>query len=144
LLQTQEVNRIRDSVVEHSLDEKKERLGALKKAADEIFTPAATMKLALLSKVWGYDALYESCKARIIADPVPHCSSPLWKSPVLDNGLSKEVLVTLPAHTVIAIDALQPPASHVPKETTARELLLRRKVRHAAAAVAAMRCDVLS
>jgi hypothetical protein len=30
----------------------------LKKAADDIFVPPATMKLALLGKVWGYDALY--------------------------------------------------------------------------------------
>jgi hypothetical protein len=30
----------------------------LKKAADDIFVPSATMKLALLGKVWAYDALY--------------------------------------------------------------------------------------
>ena len=78
--------------------------------------------------MWGYDALYESCKTRIISDPLPHCASPLWKSALLDNSLAKEMLVALPAETVIAIDALQPPACHVPKETTGRELLLRRKV----------------
>jgi hypothetical protein len=56
-LQIQEVNRIRDSVVEHSLVDKKDKLSALKKAADEIFAPAATMKLALLGKVRDCDGM---------------------------------------------------------------------------------------
>ncbi len=85
------------------------------------------MKLALIAKVWCYDALYDSCKARIIADPLSHVSSPLWKSQVLNAGvpelrtfffpvidmltlgLTTEVLVALPAHTVIAIDEMKLP-----------------------------------
>ena len=95
------------------------------------------MKLALIAKVWGYDALYDSCKARIIADPLSHVSSPLWKSqvltagvpelrafisPVIDVltlGLTTEVLVALPAQTVIAIDDMKQPQvcleKHSPK-----------------------------
>ena len=70
----------------YSVNDKNDKLTALKKAADEIFVPAATMKLALLGKVWGYDALYESCRVRIIADPLSHASSPMWKSPLLIAG----------------------------------------------------------
>jgi hypothetical protein len=77
---------------------------------------------------WGR---YESCKTRIIADPMPHVSSPLWKSALfcpgrgnyfgcfrrfffavvkyLVAGLVTEVLVAVPAQTVIAINELQPP-----------------------------------
>ncbi len=75
-----------NNLARYSLNDKNDKLSALKKVADEIFVPAATMKLALLGKVWGYDALYESCKARIIADPLAHASSPVWKSQVLTAG----------------------------------------------------------
>jgi hypothetical protein len=85
-VQVQEVSKIRDAVLEHTLTDKNDKLTALKKVADEIFVPAATMKLALVSKVWGYDALYESCKARIVAEPLPHMSSSLWKNPMLASG----------------------------------------------------------
>lgn len=126
----QEVSKIRDAVLDHTLTDKNDKLNALKKTADEIFSPAATMKLALLAKMWYYDALYESCKARIVAEPLPHVSSQLWKNPTLATGatctppclhvigltrdtratgLVTEVLVMLPAATVIAIDDLQPP-----------------------------------
>jgi hypothetical protein len=82
-LQTQEVIRMRDAVLDYSLNEKNDKLASLKKVADDIFVPNSTMKLSLLGKAWGYDALYESCKARIVADPLPHVSSQLWKSPSL-------------------------------------------------------------
>ena len=84
--QIQEVTKMRDAVLEHTLNDKSEKLSVLKKAADDIFAPAATLKLALLGKLWGYDALYDSCKARIIADPMPHAPSPLWKSALLCAG----------------------------------------------------------
>ena len=58
---------MREVLLEYSLNDKNDKLAVLKKAADEIFVPAATMKLALLGKVWGYDTLYESCRVRIIA-----------------------------------------------------------------------------
>ena len=87
--QIQEVTKMRDAVLEHTLNDKSEKLSVLKKAADDIFAPAATLKLALLGKLWGYDALYDSCKARIIADPMPHASSPLWKSPLLCAGVRR-------------------------------------------------------
>ena len=190
--QIQEVTKMRDAVLEHTLNDKSEKLTVLKKAADDIFAPAATLKLALLGKLWGYDALYDSCKARIIADPMPHALSPLWKSPLLCAGVRRcsssppssssssrsrdplpglitEVLVALPARTVIDISELQPPQvlppcaqprpqhgnpvsslqhmallttlqSHIPKESISRELNLRRKV--SATVVCSGRCWV--
>jgi hypothetical protein len=87
-LQTQEVSKVREVLLEYSLNDKNDKLAVLKKAADEIFVPAATMKLALLGKVWGYDTLYESCRVRIIADPLSHASSPLWKSQLLIAGIT--------------------------------------------------------
>jgi hypothetical protein len=134
----------------YSLNDKNDKLAALKKVADEIFVPAATVKLALLGKVWGCNAqtsrithhthhtshITRCGVTTLCTRAARRASSPtLWRTrrrpcgtaacwqqvsmrcarhgaraaDVPTAGLTTEVLVALPATTVIAIDDLRQP-----------------------------------
>jgi hypothetical protein len=73
-LQVQEVSKIRDAVLDHTLTDKNDKLSALKKTADEIFSPVATMKLALLAKVWCYLTPHTSHLTPHTSHLTPHTS----------------------------------------------------------------------